>query len=60
VLTYSSEALFGTKLCGLLVSLEVASPRYGKNIACVLARKSSKDMIRIGGGGGGGDPGEVI
>jgi hypothetical protein len=44
VLAHSSEAaLFGTELCGL----EAASPGYGKDIACVLAGKASKDMIRM-------------
>jgi hypothetical protein len=47
VLAHSSEALFGTELCGLLASLEVASPGYGKDIACVLAGKASEDMIRM-------------
>jgi hypothetical protein len=47
VLTHSSEALFGRELCGLLASLEAASPGYGKDIACVLARKASEDMIRM-------------
>jgi hypothetical protein len=41
VLAPSSEAIFAKELCGLLASLEVASPGYGKNIACVLARKAS-------------------
>jgi hypothetical protein len=31
----------------LLASLEAASPGYGKDIACVLARKASEDMIRM-------------
>jgi hypothetical protein len=47
VLVHSSEALFGRELCGLLASLEAASPGYGKDIACVLARKASEDMIRM-------------
>jgi hypothetical protein len=46
VLAQSSEALFGTELCGLLVSLEATIPGYGKEIACVLAEKSSEDIIR--------------
>jgi hypothetical protein len=46
VLAHSSEALFGTELCGLLASLERASPGYGKDIACVLAGKATEDMIR--------------
>jgi hypothetical protein len=46
VLAYSSEALFGKELCVLLASLEVVSPRYGKNIACILAEKASEDIIR--------------
>jgi hypothetical protein len=47
VLAHSSEALFGRELCGLLASLEAASPGYGKDIACVLAGKASEDMIRM-------------
>jgi hypothetical protein len=46
VLAHSSKALFGTELCGLLASLEGASPGYGKDIACVLAGKAPEDMIR--------------
>jgi hypothetical protein len=46
VLAHSSEALFGTKLCGLIASLEAASPGCGKDIACVLAGKASEDMIK--------------
>jgi hypothetical protein len=30
----------------LLATLEAASPRYGKYIAYVLARKASKDIVR--------------
>jgi hypothetical protein len=47
VLEHSSEALFGSELCGLLASLEAASPGYGKDIACVLAGKASEDMIKM-------------
>jgi hypothetical protein len=46
VLAHSSEALFGIELCGLLASLEAASPEYDKDIACVLAGKAPEDMIR--------------
>jgi hypothetical protein len=46
VLAHSSDALFAKELCGLLVSLEAASPGYGKDIACVLAGKASKELIR--------------
>jgi hypothetical protein len=46
VMAHSSEALFGTELCGLLASLEAASPGYGKDIACVLAGKASEDLIK--------------
>jgi hypothetical protein len=46
VLAPNSEALFGKELCDLLVSLEVANPGYGKEIACVLAGKASKSLIR--------------
>jgi hypothetical protein len=31
----------------LLASLEAASPGYGKDIACILAGKASKDIIRM-------------
>jgi hypothetical protein len=47
VLEHSSEDLFGSELCGLLASLEAASPGYGKDIACILARKASEDMIKM-------------
>jgi hypothetical protein len=46
VFSHISEALFGTKLCGLLASLEAVSPDCGKDIACVLAGKASEDMIK--------------
>jgi hypothetical protein len=46
VLAPNSEALFGKELCDLLVSLEVANPGYGKEIACVLTEKASKGLIR--------------
>jgi hypothetical protein len=46
VLAPNSEALFAKELSDLLVSLEAASPRYGMEIACVLAGKASEDMIR--------------
>jgi hypothetical protein len=46
VLAHSSDALFAKELCGLLASLEAASPGYGKDIACVLAGKASDDIIR--------------
>jgi hypothetical protein len=46
VLAPSSEALFAKELCGLLASLEAASPGYGKDIDCVLAGKASEDMFR--------------
>jgi hypothetical protein len=46
VLAHSSGAFFAKELCGLLASLEAASPGYGKDIACVLAGKASKDIVR--------------
>jgi hypothetical protein len=46
VLAHSSEAIFAKELCGLLASLEAASPRYGKDIVCVLAGKALEDLIR--------------
>jgi hypothetical protein len=45
VLVRSSDALFAKEFCGLLASLEAVSPRYGKEIACVLVGKSSEDII---------------
>jgi hypothetical protein len=45
-LTHSFEDLFDKELCGLLASLEAGSSRYAKDIACVLAGKASKDIIR--------------
>jgi hypothetical protein len=47
VLAHSSKVFFGIELCGLLASLEAASPGCGKDIVCVLAGKASEDMIRI-------------
>jgi hypothetical protein len=46
VLAPNSEALFGKELCDLLLSLEAAIPGYGKEIACVLAGKASKGLIK--------------
>jgi hypothetical protein len=46
VLAPSSETIFVKELCGLLASLEAASPGYGKDIACVLARMASEDIMR--------------
>lgn len=46
VLAPNSEALFAKELCELLVSLEAASPGYGKEIACVLAGQASEVVIR--------------
>jgi hypothetical protein len=46
VLAASSDALFAKELCGLLASLEAASPGYGKDIDCILAGKASENMIR--------------
>jgi hypothetical protein len=46
VLAPNFEAFFGKELCDLLVSLEAASPGYGKEIACVLTGKASKSLIR--------------
>jgi hypothetical protein len=46
VLSPNIESLFGKELCDLLVSLEAASPGYGKEIACVLTGKASKSLIR--------------
>jgi hypothetical protein len=41
-----ADALFAAEICGLLASLEATSPRYGKDIVCVLAGHASEDMIR--------------
>jgi hypothetical protein len=46
VLGPNSETLFGKELFDLLVSLEAASPEYGIDIACVLAGKTSEDIIK--------------
>jgi hypothetical protein len=46
VLAANSEAFFGKEIYDLLVSLEVASPGYGKEVACVLAGKASKSLIK--------------
>jgi hypothetical protein len=46
VLTVEADALFAAELCGLLASLEAVSPRYGMDIACVLAEQALEDMIR--------------
>jgi hypothetical protein len=45
VLAHSHESLFGKELCGLIASLEAASPAYGKDIACVLTGKASENII---------------
>jgi hypothetical protein len=46
VLTHSFKDLFAKELCGFLASLEEGSSRYAKDIACVLAKKALKDIIR--------------
>jgi hypothetical protein len=46
VLTPTYEALFAKELSDLLISLEAVSPRYGMEIASVLAGTASKDIIR--------------
>jgi hypothetical protein len=46
VLAPNSEALLGKELCDLLVRMEAANLGYGKEIACVLAGKASKGLIR--------------
>jgi hypothetical protein len=46
VLAPNSEALFGKEFSDLLVTLEVANPGYGKNIACVLVEKALKGLIK--------------
>jgi hypothetical protein len=45
-MSIASECEGMDELCGLIASLEVASPGYGKNLACVLAGKASEDLIR--------------
>jgi hypothetical protein len=46
VLAPNSKAFFGKEIYDLLVSLEAASPGYGKEVACILAGKASKILIR--------------
>jgi hypothetical protein len=46
VLAPNFEVFFGKELCNLLVSLETASHGYGNEIACVLAGKASKSLIK--------------
>jgi hypothetical protein len=46
VLTPNSEALFEKELSDLIVKLEAFSTGYGKEIASVLARNASDDIIR--------------
>jgi hypothetical protein len=46
VLAPNSEALIEKELCDLIVSLEADSSGYEKEIACILAGKASKDLIR--------------
>jgi hypothetical protein len=46
VLARSSDALFAKELYGLLTTLEAVSPRYGKNIACVLVGQASENLIK--------------
>jgi hypothetical protein len=46
VFAHSSESLFAKELCDLLTSLDTASLGYGKDIACVLEGKTSKEIIR--------------
>jgi hypothetical protein len=45
VLAPNSDALVAKEICGLLASLEVASPGFGKDIACVLAGRGSEDIF---------------
>ena len=40
-----TEVLFAKELCDLLVSLEAASPGYGKEIACLLSRKDPGSKV---------------
>jgi hypothetical protein len=44
VLAHSCEALFVKELCGLLASLEAASPGYDTDIACVFAGKEDREV----------------
>ena len=46
VLAPNPEDLFAKELCDLLVSLEVACPGYGKEIACLLMENDSRDKIK--------------
>jgi hypothetical protein len=49
VLAPNSDALFAKELSDLLVSLEVAIPGYGMEIARVLVGKASEDNSQEGG-----------
>jgi hypothetical protein len=42
----NSEALFTKELCDLLITLEPACPRSGKEIIDILTRKDSRDIIK--------------
>jgi hypothetical protein len=46
LVSVDSEALFAKDLCDLLVSLEAASPGYGKEIACLLLGKDTGDKVK--------------
>ena len=46
LVSVDSEALFAKELCGLLVSLEMAIPRSGKEIDRLLSGKDSGGRIK--------------
>jgi hypothetical protein len=42
----SLQMVFRKEICNLLVSLEAASPGYGKELACILSGKASKELVK--------------
>jgi Holliday junction resolvasome RuvABC DNA-binding subunit len=46
VLPPKCGTLFGKELFDSLISLEAVSPRYGKEIACVLTGKALEEIIK--------------
>ena len=45
LVSIDTEVLFAKELCDILVSLEAASPRYGKEIACLLSSKDPGSKV---------------
>jgi hypothetical protein len=48
VLAPNFDALFAKEFCDCLISLKAACPRYGKEIACILTSKASKEKNQEG------------